>query len=239
MRERHAPIVTARESVISQRATIMPSLLVVIFVLEAFSHLVNTIGAATINNLLWTLLNYLPISTSKAAKQHRQLQIEFLKTRKELNATSSQDEFARWAKLRRTHDKQLEQLEKSKQTQEAARSKFDTYLTGFRWLLTKAPQYGLPFWYSKEPMFWLPHGWFPYYAEWILSFPKAPIGSVSIASWQLACSGMVTLVVEMVASIVGLALAAKQSKANPAKVPAGAGKVKPVAGLAEKGKKEL
>lgn len=32
--------------------------------------------------------------------------------RLELNATSSQDEFAKWAKLRRQHDKLLEQLEK-------------------------------------------------------------------------------------------------------------------------------
>ncbi|WYZ36754.1 hypothetical protein EsH8_II_000260 [Colletotrichum jinshuiense] len=217
----------------------MPSLLVIIFVLEVVSHLVNTIGAAAINNLLWTLLNYLPISTSQAAKQHRHLQAEFLKTRKELNATSSQDEFAKWAKLRRTHDKQLEQLEKSKQNQEASRSKFDTYLTGFRWIFTKVPQYGLPFWFSKEPMFWLPYGWFPYYAEWILSFPKAPIGSVSIASWQLACSGMVTLVTELIVSVVGLVFAAKQGEATPAKVPVGSGKQKSAAGSTGKEKKEL
>lgn len=33
--------------------------------------------------------------------------------RTEMNGTSSQDEFARWAKLRRQHDKLLEQVEKS------------------------------------------------------------------------------------------------------------------------------
>ncbi|OLN87274.1 Protein GET1 [Colletotrichum chlorophyti] len=217
----------------------MPSLLVTIFVLEVVSHLVNTIGAAAINNVLWTLLNYLPVSTSKAAKQHRQLQAEFLKTRKELNATSSQDEFAKWAKLRRTHDKQLEQLEKSKQGQEAARSKFDTYLTGFRWAVTKVPQYGLPFWYSKEPMFWLPYGWFPYYAEWLMSFPKAPMGSVSIVSWQLACTSMVSLVTELIVSAVGLVLTTKQRAPMPVKVPAGSGKPKPAASSATEGKKEL
>lgn len=32
--------------------------------------------------------------------------------RRDLNATSSQDEFAKWAKLRRQHDKMLEELEK-------------------------------------------------------------------------------------------------------------------------------
>ncbi|KAF9878945.1 CHD5 domain-containing protein [Colletotrichum karsti] len=218
----------------------MPSLLVIIFVLEVVSHLVNTIGANTINNLLWTLINYLPVSTSQAAKQHRQLQAEFLKTRKELNATSSQDEFARWAKLRRTHDKLLDQLEKSKQSQEASKSKFDTYLTGVRLAVTKVPQYGLPFWYSKEPMFWLPYGWFPYYAEWLMSFPKAPMGSVSIVSWQLACNGMVTLVTELITSVLGLILMrAKQSPQGKAKVkvPAGAGAKTPAP--AEGEKKEL
>ncbi|KXH60040.1 CHD5 domain-containing protein [Colletotrichum salicis] len=220
----------------------MPSLLVIILVLEVFSHLVNTVGATAINNLLWTAINYLPISTAKAAAQHRKLQADFLKTRKELNATSSQDEFAKWAKLRRTHDKQLEQLEKSKQTQEASKSTFDKYLTGFRWALTKVPQYGLPFWFSKEPMFWLPYGWFPYYAEWILSFPKAPIGSVSIASWQLACSGMVTLLNDLIFSVVGLVFVAKQQdKGKPVKVPASSGKTasKTAAGSSETEKKEL
>ncbi len=36
-----------------------------------------------------------------------------MRLRKELNATSSQDEFAKWAKLRRQHDKVLEKIEKS------------------------------------------------------------------------------------------------------------------------------
>lgn len=60
---------------------------------------------------IWTLVNYLPIPTSKAAAEQRRLQAEYLKVRRDLNATSSQDEFAKWAKLRRQHDKLLEQLE--------------------------------------------------------------------------------------------------------------------------------
>jgi hypothetical protein len=60
-------------------------------------------------------------------------------------------------------------------------------------------------------MFWLPYGWFPYWAEWIISFPRAPLGSVSIASWQLACTGMVTLVSELVTGIYGLVAASKHA----------------------------
>ncbi|KAG5662160.1 hypothetical protein HG530_001017 [Fusarium avenaceum] len=193
----------------------MASLMLSVFVVEVVVNLVNTIGATAINNLLWTLINFLPIATSKAAGEQRKIQADYLKVRRDLNATSSQDEFARWAKLRRQHDKLLDQLEKSKKNTEAARSNFDRVLTVLRIVVTRAPQYFLPFWYATEPMFWLPHGWFPYYAEWILSFPRAPIGSVSIASWQLACTGVIALFSDLIVGIFGLLLNAKQVKEAP------------------------
>lgn len=67
----------------------------------------------------------------------------------------------------------------------------------------------LPFWYSKHPMFWLPKGWFPYYVEWILSFPRAPHGSVSIVSWQLACNGVIMLISDTLTAVLGLVLGAR------------------------------
>jgi hypothetical protein len=120
---------------------------------------------------------------------------------------------------------------------ESARSKFDSSLTVGRLLLTKAPSYLIPFWYAKEPMFWLPHGWFPYYAEWIISFPRAPLGSVSVASWQLACTGILGLIADLITGIYGLIFSAQEetkSKAKAkAKVPATGG------GAANDEKKEL
>ncbi|KAF4948375.1 hypothetical protein FGADI_9687 [Fusarium gaditjirri] len=193
----------------------MASLMLSIFVVEVIVNLVNTIGAAAINNLIWTIMNFLPVSTAKAAGEQRKLQADYLKVRRDLNSTSSQDEFAKWAKLRRQHDKLLEQLEKTKKTNEAARSNFDKILTVLRIVVTRAPQYFLPFWYATEPMFWLPYGWFPYWAEWILSFPRAPIGSVSIASWQLACTGVIALFSDLIVGIVGLLANAKQAKEAP------------------------
>jgi hypothetical protein len=55
-------------------------------------------------------------------------------------------------------------------------------------------------WFAKTPMFWLPAGWVPYYVEWILSFPRAPVGSVSINVWGIACASMLVLVSEAVAA---------------------------------------
>lgn len=61
---------------------------------------------------LWKLWIATPFGTSRQIREQRELQQSYLKVRRDLNATSSQDEFAKWAKLRRQHDKMLEDLEK-------------------------------------------------------------------------------------------------------------------------------
>lgn len=64
----------------------------------------------------------------------------------------------------------------------------------------------------------MPHGWFPYYAEWIISFPRAPLGSVSVASWQLACAGVISLFGELIMGIYGLVYGAKQQPSSAQKM---------------------
>ncbi|KAL9095325.1 MAG: hypothetical protein Q9163_006515, partial [Psora crenata] len=57
---------------------------------------------------LWTLYSRLPASsTSNETRKQLQLRREVVKLKRELNATSSQDEFAKWAKIRRQHDKKV------------------------------------------------------------------------------------------------------------------------------------
>ncbi|PKS06947.1 hypothetical protein jhhlp_005543 [Lomentospora prolificans] len=189
-----------------------PNLLLLIFGVELFIHVVNSVGAATINNLIWGLLNRFPTETSKLVAENRKLQKEYLKLRRELNATSSQDQFAKWAKLRRQHHKLLEQLEKKKAEMNASKSKFDSSISVARLLLTKAPHFILPMWYAKEPMFWLPQGLFPHYAEWFLSLPKAPLGSVSILSWQVACTVIIKLVSDALVGLYALVATAKPQR---------------------------
>ena len=67
-------------------------------------------------------------------------------------------------------------------------------------------------------MFWLPHGWFPGYAEWLVAFPRAPRGSVSIASWQIACTVVLGLLKDTILALVALVQEALKTKA---KAPAG------------------
>ncbi|KAG9244051.1 protein get1 [Calycina marina] len=184
----------------------MPSILVLVFILQLVIHLINTFGAVTINNILWRIYNQLPTPASKTVAGQRQLKKQLLKLKQELDATSSQNEFAKWAKLKRQHDKMLEQYEKSKSSLESTQKTFDSTISALRWLGTNGLRMLLQFWFQKQPMYWIPKGWVPYYAEWLLSFPRAPLGSVSIQVWSVACLAMITLVSDALVAAVALAV---------------------------------
>jgi hypothetical protein len=90
-------------------------------------------------------------------------------------------------------------------------------------------------------MFWIPKGWVPYYAEWLLSFPRAPLGSISIQAWALACGAIILLVSDALAAIIALAVGSgvvskTKSKGEPMKVSGEKARSKPTS---EKEKKEL
>ena len=63
-------------------------------------------------------------------------------------------------------------------------------------------------------MFWLPKGWVPSYVEWILAFPRAPTGSVSIQVWGIACGTVVRLAST---AVVASWVLVKQLRESPAK----------------------
>ncbi|KAG6828200.1 GET complex subunit get1 [Arthromyces matolae] len=102
------------------------------------------------------------------SSQLRAKRKEVLNTKAELLNTSAQDQFAKWAKLRRSVDKGLAELEK---------------LT--IWLLTTGVQFIVGWWYRKTAVFYLPPGWFGPLGWW-LSFPFAPAGSLQSPSEQEA-----------------------------------------------------
>lgn len=56
---------------------------------------------------------YVLLTTGGGSTEHRQLKADILKSKRELDQTSSQDEFAKWAKLRRKLDKLIAELEKT------------------------------------------------------------------------------------------------------------------------------
>ncbi|RMJ26429.1 hypothetical protein PHISP_02701 [Aspergillus sp. HF37] len=199
----------------------MLSLILTVFFVHAAIYLVNTIGAATIDGLLWLLYLKLPSATSRKAREQSRLKREALALKREMNNTSSQDEFAKWAKLRRKHDKTMEGYEAMNKSLTAQKSSFDWAIKIARWLSTNGLKVFLQFYYTKTPIFALPAGWFPYYVQWVLSFPRAPLGSVSIQVWSSVCATAIAAMADFVTSVLlESRIAQKQA------VPAGADKGK-------------
>ena len=181
------------------------------------------------------LYNKLPTSTAADAKSQHELRKEVIRLKREMNATSSKDEFAKWAKIRRSHDKASAQYdEKSKPSPnymkvymanlesdaniyaliasnlKSFKATFDRTVSTLRWIGTNGLRFFLQFWYSKRPLFWIPRGWVPGYVEWLLAFPRAPTGSVSIQIWGIACATIVQLIGAAV--VAGLVLVRQQEQ---------------------------
>lgn len=66
-------------------------------------------------------------------------------------------------------------------------------INAFRLISVNGLRLFLQYMYKRRPLFWIPNGWLPYYAEWLLSFPMAPLGSVSIYMWSVACANVIQM----------------------------------------------
>lgn len=98
------------------------------------------------------------------------------------------------------------------------------------------------YWYMKQPMFWIPKDWVPYYAEWLLSFPRAPLGSVSVNVWVMACVAGISLVSDALVAIIALFTSTSPVKGPAVKVPGEKGtqaKGEKTQAKGEKARKEL
>lgn len=84
----------------------------------------------------------------------------------------------------------------------SSRASFDTKATAVRWTCTSGLRLALQFWHAKTPVFTYPRGWFPWYVEWLLGFPRCPYGGVSINVWSTACATVIALVWDVVTYIL-------------------------------------
>lgn len=165
---------------------------------------------------------YLRVTRSPLAVRQRTLKAELLTTRAELMKTSAQDQFAKWAKLRRSVDKGLADLEKlsacisffarrysclfrlylfprfirrfypnshftSDSQIATAKSGFSMKFNTVLWVLTTGLQFVVGWWYRRQPVFYLPQGWFGPLGWW-LALPFAPAGRLPTCHVSLSIS---------------------------------------------------
>ncbi|KAF8223156.1 hypothetical protein L208DRAFT_1318360 [Tricholoma matsutake] len=166
------------------------SLIIIIFALVFINQLISWIGHGVLVELAYVL--YLRIFHSDMDARLRKLKTELLNTKTELLKTSAQDQFAKWAKLRRSVDKGLVDLDKLNSQVASNKTAFSVKFNSVLWILTTGLQFFVGWWYRKSAVFYLPPGWFGP-LEWWLSFPFAPAGSVSVGVWQMACKRVIKI----------------------------------------------
>ncbi|KIR28234.1 protein GET1 [Cryptococcus deuterogattii LA55] len=164
----------------------MINLTLVIFLCTLINQIVSWVGKSVLQEIAFTAYSWVFLSGTSA--KQRKLRKQVLEDKAELGRTSSQDEFAKWAKLRRKLDKGLADLEKANNNLSSSRSSFSKKFNTLLWLMTTGAQFLLSWWFRKQPIFWLPEGWVPYPVAWLVSFPSAPIGSVSSGAWGAICA---------------------------------------------------
>lgn len=72
-------------------------------------------------------------------------------------------------------------------------------------------------------MFEVPKGWFPWYVEWVLGFPRCPYGGVSINMWSTCCGIVIALVADGVVGFVSRNEVELQKGKEKVKVATGVG----------------
>lgn len=87
-----------------------PNLPVVIFLQVLVTQVIAWVGKSFLQDVAFNAYSKFVLGAN--AKKQRELRKQVLLDKAELQKTSSQDEFAKWARLKRKVDKGLEQLEK-------------------------------------------------------------------------------------------------------------------------------
>ncbi|KAI0687905.1 WRB/Get1 family [Cytidiella melzeri] len=177
------------------------ALLLTIFCLVFVTELISWIGKSVLLDLVYAV--YLRVFYSAKVAQQRKLKSEILVNKKELLQTSAQDQFAKWAKLRRSVDKGLSDLEKLNGELSSTRSSFSMKFNSALWFFTGGLQFLVGWWYRKTAVFYLPPGWFGPLTWW-LSFPFAPSGSVSCGIWQMSCRRVIKIGERVVKELVAV-----------------------------------
>ncbi|KAH9484843.1 GET complex subunit get1 [Psilocybe cubensis] len=174
--------------------------LITIFLLVFIGQLVTWIGKTVLLDIAYNA--YLWVIRSPLAARQRALKTQIMANKTELMKTSAQDQFAKWAKLRRSVDKGLADLEKLNSEIASAKSGFAMKFNTALWLLTTGLQFVVGWWYRKQPVFFLPEGWFGPLGWW-LALPFAPAGSVSVGVWQMACRRVIVVGERVVKDFIG------------------------------------
>ncbi|RHZ46106.1 hypothetical protein Glove_634g9 [Diversispora epigaea] len=155
-----------------------------IAIIVLISEFVLWVGYSSLASLAYTI--YLNTFQKEKLLKQRKIKREILNVKHDLAKTSSQDQFAKWAKMRRKLDSKLSELDKITSSLGFLKTTFEIKFTTFLWAIINGTQTLMVLWYFSTPVFYLPDKWFSP-VTFTLSLPFSPSGSVSVLVWFLVC----------------------------------------------------
>ncbi|WFD15457.1 glutamine amidotransferase subunit [Malassezia arunalokei] len=137
---------------------------------------------------------YVRIVHFSASSKLSSMKKDLFETRQQMNMTSAQDEFSKWARLRRKVDKLTAQVDEQNKSLASTQFMFSIMFKVFMFVLNSAVPFALNWYFKWTPMFYLPPGdWFGPLG-YFFSFPNAPAGAVSSTVWTTVCGRVLALV---------------------------------------------
>ncbi|CAN6672882.1 hypothetical protein TRVA0_047S00606 [Trichomonascus vanleenenianus] len=162
------------------------SLLLYVLLCVIFGKIVSLIGKDTVGEFLWQL--YISFAPSSTVSKLRHKQREAIDCHTKKTNTSSKDEFAKWAKLDRQYGKLKSEIEALNGSLNSSKTMVKRLVSAALFLLTTGSSVMLRIKHRKSAVFWLPEGIAPHSVVWGLGLTSAPLGSVSVSIWLMACN---------------------------------------------------
>ncbi|CAK7902778.1 golgi to ER traffic protein 1 [[Candida] anglica] len=170
------------------------TLLVVVFTVLCVKQFVSYVGKPKIQSFVWQ-----GYTKYVAPKLGNSKLVEISKKRTQLkdvlrqrNAISAQDEYAKWTKLNRQHDKieaEITEMSKSLGSEEAQVNKLVGYAIT---AIVTLPLWFFRVWFRKSVLFYLPPGALPYPVEWVLALPFVVTGGIGLTIWMFAVNNVLS-----------------------------------------------
>lgn len=164
-----------------------------------FNSFIALIGQSAISTFLYTVI-FTYILPSDVHKKQKTLKQEILAGRRELQTISAQDEFSKWAKVRRRVDKQSGELEALNTSLASHRSSFNTVIKVLIFALTTGLQWSFSARYSRDAIVYLPRDWFGP-LTWFLGLPFAPAGALSCGIYVMLIKRVIGVVTRITTDI--------------------------------------
>lgn len=157
------------------------SLLINLVFVALWFRLLAVCTTTKIAEFIWGIVS--KMKPNEKVLELRATRTRLAEVRVERTATSSKDEFAKWAKLDREYNKLKARMDSLNADVGRSRASLQSYVRMARWVLSSGLKMYLLWKYSSTPVIWLPKGALPSLVEWILSLPRAPMGSISAGWW--------------------------------------------------------